>query len=150
VDYLKLFTLLSDEVIAAVKDEHERKPEIRVAQKKLAFEVTSLVHGTDIADRVQKISEVLYGEGDLNLVDANELRVAVPVTAVANGAAVVDVLISSGLATSKREAREFLDNGAVSINGAKIGQIALSAEHFRNGLAMMKRGKRNVAVLSLE
>jgi tyrosyl-tRNA synthetase len=112
-----------------------------------------LVHGDGAAEECERISQILFGEGtieDLDEKSAAALRAAAPNAAVSEGQHIVDVLIESKLAGSKREARKFLEDSAVTLNGALVGvDQAISPDDFKNGIALLKRGKRNVCVLAL-
>jgi tyrosyl-tRNA synthetase len=145
-DYLKLFTLLSDEEISAIMASQRNDPASRVAQKCLATEVTTIVHGKHEADRAEKSSVALFSGAD-----ASDIGDDVPTTKVflSENQTILDVLVASGLASSKREARQFLEDGAISLNGEKAGDRPLSEADFKNDKALLKRGKRNVVVLEL-
>lgn len=146
--FLKIFTDLSLEEIAAVMQEHARNPGARIGQKRLAREITALIHGAETVAQVEKVSEVLFGDFEAaDGLDVDMLRSAAPSAHVAIGSSILDALVSSGLASSKREAREFLEGGAVSLNGKKTEDRPLTGDDFRNGIAILKRGKRNVCVL---
>ena len=120
----------------------------RVAQKKLAHAVTALVHGDELAVRAERASEALFGDFmNASKEEKEMLKTGAPSTEVAVGSMLIDVVVASGLASSKREAREFVNAGAVSLNGQKTDERALSDADFVDGLALLKRGKRNVAVL---
>jgi tyrosyl-tRNA synthetase len=143
-DYLKLYTLLSDEEIAAIMENQRNDPSMRVAQKRLATEVTALVHGKNEADKAEQSSRALFSG-----TDASEIGADVPTTKIfiEEDASIVSALTLSGLASSKREARQFLEDGAISLNGEKVSERALTDADFKNGKALLKRGKRNIAVL---
>ncbi|MBI5469821.1 tyrosine--tRNA ligase [Candidatus Kaiserbacteria bacterium] len=143
-DYLKLFTLLSDDEIRAVMREQRENSASRPAQKKLAQEVTALVHGKNEAEKAEKSSAALFSGSVANL-SADVLK-----TQVALGDAIVGVLLSTKLASSKREARQFLEDGAVTLNGETMTDRPLAESDFKDGKALLKRGKRNVCVLALK
>lgn len=149
--YLKIFTDLSLEDIAAVMQKHTENPGARCAQRELARGATGIVHGVDEVARAERVSEFLFGDGYTNELDdatRNMIASAAPTYAPREGESLADVLVASGLASSKREAREFLSNGAVSINGQKADEPrALTDADFASGIALLKRGKRNVCVL---
>jgi tyrosyl-tRNA synthetase len=134
---------------------HRADSSARLAQRFLAREVTGLVHGIDAASRVENVSNVLFeGTEDalLKLTDDDKTFLLKGSLShnVQDGAKLVDVLVESGLATSKREARQFLSSGAVSLNGEMLTEEArtFAAQDFHNGIALLKRGKRNVCVLA--
>lgn len=153
-DYLKLFTLLSDMEIEAVMEMHRRDEKERHGQHLLAREVTTLAHGADAAETVEKVSSVLFDDAGLKGLDDEALlmlKSAAPSHQVALEALMVDVLVGSKLASSKREAKLFLTDKAVSLNGEVITdeKHKLAVEDFYNGTALLKRGKKNVCVLTL-
>jgi len=152
-DYLKLFTLMSEEDIAEVIINHRHQPGARIAQQALALAVTRLVHGDDAAYAAEMVSGVLFGVAGLKDLTGEQvamLKKEAPQSTVSAGQSIVDVLVSSGLASSKREARQFLAENAVLLNGQKAADAhILSETDFENGLALLKRGKRNVSVLVL-
>ena len=142
-DYLKLFTLLSDEEIATIMSDQRENPAVRIAQKRLANEVTTLVHGTDEAENAERSSTALFGGS------VEDLGADVPKTQVSLGDTILDVLVSAKLASSKREARQFLADGAVTLNGERVEDRSLGESDFKNNRALLKRGKRNVCVLTV-
>lgn len=155
IDYLNVFTLISNADIQVISDSHKENPGARIAQKKLAEEVTALVHGKDIAKAAANVSEVLFGDESLESLSAEEqesLSKEAPSYEVSLGGSFLEVLVEANLAASKREAREFIENGAVTLNGAKVTDInrTILNEDFANApVALLKRGKRNVCVLSV-
>jgi tyrosyl-tRNA synthetase len=152
-EYLLKMTMLSKNEVAAAMELHRRDKKERHGQKLLARTVTTLVHGADMMEEAEQVSLVLFGESSLGALDEGALtmlRQSAPHHAVAAGTSVLDVLVASGLASSKTEARRFLTGKAVVLNDAVLEQErALSVDDFKNGLALLKRGKRNVCVLAL-
>jgi tyrosyl-tRNA synthetase len=151
---LKL-TLLDYHEVESIMLAHKNEPNARNAQKELARAVTTLVHGKETAENAENVSAVLFGEKSLSEVsdDARELLAKeAPNAGIKLGLSIVDALVAAGLASSKREARQFIEDGAVSISGTPISDVAavLEESHFENGIALLKRGKRNTAVLILE
>lgn len=153
-DYLKLFTLLSDMEIDAVMEMHRRDAKEHHAQHLLAREVTTLVHGAETAETVEKVSSVLFDDAGLKGLDdgaLSMLKSAAPSHETSVDTLLVDVLVSSKLAISKREAKLFLTDKAIVLNGEVVTdeKRKLAAEDFYNGTALLKRGKKNVCVLTL-
>ena len=152
-DQLKKLTMLPFEEVDTIMVAHKQSPEKREAQKRLAREVTTLVHGEAHTTAAEAVSNILFGNTGLANVDEitrDMLVVAAPNTTVPVGESVIDVLVRSGLAQSKREARQFLQEGAVMLNGVKISdlEVKLPKDAFSaHGLALLKRGKREVRVL---
>ncbi|MCA9356954.1 tyrosine--tRNA ligase [Candidatus Nomurabacteria bacterium] len=155
IDYLKLFTFISLEEIQKIKQEFELNPGSRLAQKKLAFAVTELVHGEESAKLVEEVSAILFG--GKSVVNISELGKKVllenaPTTKVKGGDLVIDVLVATNLATSKREARTFIESGAVAVNDNKVMSIdvVVTEADLHNGIAILRRGKKQLCVLEVE
>jgi tyrosyl-tRNA synthetase len=152
--YLRLFTLLPLDEIEKIETEQAQNPGKRVAQGALAYTVTEMIHGRMNANAAQRVSEILFGGlslADVTPIERDMLSATAPKHHTSQGAACIDELVASGLAQSKREAREFIEGGAVTINGVKVSDVALvlGAEHFVGGLALVKRGKKNVSLFAL-
>lgn len=147
--YLKIFTMLSLDEITGVMTEHDTNRGARVAQKRLAHEVTALVHGSEAAQACVAASAALFGDADALTPEVAELlKKEAPSCTVQVGMSIVDVLVLSGLASSKREARQFLTEGAVALNGGRPeNERQLAETDFKNGIAILKRGKSTVSVL---
>ena len=151
-DYLPKYTMMEIQEIENLMKEHNTHPEERVAQRALARAVTELVHGRAQTDGAEKVSEVLFGDSDLAALTELQRDAFVegaPSTRVKVGDTLIDTLVSSALASSKREAREFIESGAVTLGGKKVEDVsrALAEADFQNGIALLRRGKRNVSVL---
>lgn len=151
-DYLPKYTMLSMEEIEKLMQEHEAHPEDRKAQRMLAFTVTEFIHGKAHADAAVRVSEVLFGTVDLaslSEIERDMLSQSAPTTPVKSGDVLVDVIVSAMLASSKREAREFIEGGAVTMGGKKVTDVnqTFTDTDFQNGLALLRRGKRNAALL---
>lgn len=144
VDYLKRFTLLSLDEIALIERGSERAPEVRAAQKALAKHVTTLVHGEEKASAVEKISAFLFGESaELGDGEWQLLESFAPTYRVGDES-VVDILVGSGLASSKREARTFIEQGGVSVDGVVVSEDGHLDFETR---AFLRRGKKKYCVL---
>lgn len=152
IDYLKLFTFLSLDEIALLDTEAQQNPGARAAQKKLALEVTTLVHGQAAATAAAEVSALLFGTAsvaDLSDTARDILLATAPTQLVEEGMLLVDVLVDTQLATSKREARTFIASNAISLQDQKIDvdDYVLGATDFMNGLALLRRGKKQLCVL---
>ncbi len=147
IDYLRLFTFLSLEVIEEIEKAHGEAPEKRIAQLRLADEVVMFVHGKEASDAAKKVTEVLFGKAVLGTLTDIELEVMTkhaPKSQVKEGTSLVDVLIETGLAASKREARTFIVSKAVSINEAVIEDAeAVVTEKDYGKLAIIRKGKKS-------
>ena len=153
--YLYIFDDRPLEELDAIVAEHMQAPEKRMGQKTLAYSVTSLVHGKVAADECVKMTEAIFSGDFKNLKEQSLLDLASSLDAieVEPGMNLVDALINTKLASSKREAREFLKGNAVSLNGEKVvdpnmildGSNALDGKVF-----FLKRGKKNNAAIILK
>jgi tyrosyl-tRNA synthetase len=154
-DYLKIYTELSKDEIEAVMHQFKQNPAARVAQKKLAYEVTKIVHGKEAADRQQHITEVLFSGQGIEELDEAELatiRKEFPNLTVPPGMSIIEVLVSSGLAGSNSEARRLKESGAVYINNQKVDSDHLESAHFQSKRMLIRRGKafKDSALIELE
>ncbi len=122
LEYLKVFTFLTKEQIEDVYAQHMAAPEKRIAQKTLAWEIVKDLHGKDEADNAVQVSEKLFA-GDFKGLAVKDILTGmkgVPTFKFTEDAPLVDVLVNNGMASSKREAREFIKNNAISVNGEVI------------------------------
>jgi len=150
--FLKQLTLLSLDEIAEIVAEHELEPHLRSAQQRLADEVTALVHGAEATEAAARAAKVLFAGEVPGPEDLLALRGIVPETehAVAElgDEPVVDLLVASGLASSRRDARQGLSDGAVRWNGERLA--AENAPEFAAGtIGLLQKGKRNRHLISL-
>ena len=121
-EYLKVFTFLSKEEIEEVMKKHNERPEERYAQKTLASEVIKDLHGEEECKKAIKITETLFS-GNIKDLSEEELKDAmsgVDTYEINEEKNIVDMLVETGILSSKREAREFINNGSISVNGEKI------------------------------
>jgi tyrosyl-tRNA synthetase len=155
IGYLKVFTFRTREQIAELEQAVAEKPAAREAQRALAYDVTSLVHGTEATDKVIAASRALFGGGDLAELDAATLRSAVaelPTADVRVGDPLVDVLAATGLVASKGAARRAVAEGGASVNNRKITDDAAVVEAgdlLHGEWLVLRRGKRTLAVARL-
>ncbi len=155
VDYLKIFTLLEDMEIVAAMELHRRDAKERHAQKILARELTALVHGVDEAEKAELVTGVLFGEesiGGLDETGIATLRAAAPLYEVEADSPLINALIGAKLASSKTEARRFFKDKAVFLNDkvVKDSEKKFASGDFHNGIALIRRGKKNVSVVALK
>ena len=150
---LKMTTLAKDE-IGMVMEEQNKERGMRVAQKRLALEVTTLVHGSEQAQSALRTSEVLFGDTDPKALSPDDVfniiaYTTTPKCGVTIGESIIDVLVKSGLAASKREARQFVTDGAVKVNGEKIDDTKMIGEGdlLHGSGIFLKRGKKHLSVL---
>jgi len=147
IDYLRKLTFLSKEEIEEIEKEHNLKPEIRLAQKSLAKEVITFLHGSEEYEKALKISESLFSGNikDLNINEIKEGFKDVPNFEIKEDLALIDLLVNNGIASSKREAREFISAGSITINGDKYmdeNQIITKGIAIENEILIIRRGKK--------
>jgi len=124
-EYLKVFTFLSPEKIMDIMEKHNKEPHLRLAQKNLAVEIITDLHGKESADQAVKISESLFS-GDIKSFTSKDIEVAFKGLSpfeINEDINVVDLLVNAGICSSKREAREFINNSSITINGDKITDL---------------------------
>jgi len=149
---LKQFTFLSLDEIKEIEDEWSKAPHLRLAQKTLAYELTSFVHGKESADDAVKISVALFS-GKISDLSASQIEMGfadLPSEVGVDGESLVETLIRAKLASSKRESREFIKNNAVAINGVKnatIETIIRKEDSIEERYTLLKRGKKKYCLL---
>ncbi len=151
IDYLKIFTLLNVDDIDELAEEMQTNAASRPAQKRLAYEVTATVHGEARAKSVERISEALFGAagyGVLEEEDLKQLTRELPVVELKVGDSLIDFLVTAQLASSKGEARRFLDSNAVYINGHQLplDKVQFDKHDFMHGYSIIRRGKNTLAI----
>ena len=145
VEYLiKIYTLLEKDEIDDVLKRHFEAPEKRIAQRTLARGVTEVVHGKAAAEAIENLTLRLFDKTtDFSEFAEDELvEMAAYLPVVARGALLVDILVGTGLAESKKKAREFIAQGAITVNGVKITE-----EITINQTAIVKKGKNKLAIV---
>jgi tyrosyl-tRNA synthetase len=152
---LKVFTFLDRVEIERLAVATEAEPFKREAQKTLAYAVTALVHGVAATDAAIAASAALFGQGDLDALDADTLRSAVtelPNARVAAETLVIQALVDTELCSSLGEARRAVAQGGVSVNNRKIDDVdaTLDDRFLTGGVAVLRRGKRTLAGLFLD
>lgn len=153
-DYLKIYTELSRESIERIMQEFDDDRSSRLAQKALADEVTSLVHGKDNAEKAQLATKVIAEQTIIGEVDESImhiLRAEIPYAKASPSSPLADLLVVTGLATSNTEARRLVDEGAVYINGQTVRRDVLQDDDFKQGRAILRKGKalQNSALIEL-
>ena len=148
ISYLKSLTFLTKEEIEEIEKEHNEHPELRTAHKKLAEEIITDLHGKDEYQKAVLMSEALFTGKFTNLKkdEIEELFNNYEKVNVSENTNILDLLINMKAASSKREAREFVQNGAVSVNGVKITDLeyVISNKDFLcDSYIIIKRGKKN-------
>jgi tyrosyl-tRNA synthetase len=144
-EYLKIYTTLTKDEIEEILTRHREKPADRLAQTRLAEEVTKLVHGDKATKKAQQVTEVLTGKqavGDIQDMEViEEIRKQIPSVAISQGTPMIDVLVNTGLATSKTEARRLLAENAIAVNGKKTNQENFNDSDFTSGRLLIRKGK---------
>jgi tyrosyl-tRNA synthetase len=152
-EYLKLFTTISLNEISDIMNIHIDSPEKRTAQSSLAMSVTSFVHGEEVARSVSLVASIIFGGRELDTLTPDEKELLInyaPISTIQNKSTIVDVIVESGLAQSKREARQFVQDGAVSVQYQKIDDVNFLCSSAELGhLIHVKRGKKNVSLVLL-
>ena len=147
LDYLKVFTFLTKEQIEEVYAQQQAAPETRIAQKTLAWEVVKDLHGKEEADNAVMVSEKLF-KGEFKGLSVNDILMGlkgVPNFQFKEELPLVDVLVNNGMASSKREAREFIKNNAISVNGEVINDetaIIKKDIALEGKVIIFRRGKK--------
>lgn len=148
---LKVFTDRGREEISELERLVAEEPFRRAAQRVLAADVTTLVHGAEATASVQAASEALFGKGDLRALEERTLVDAtseLPGAEVPAGTGLLDALVSTGLVDSKKAARRAIGDGAVSINGTKVSDeshVLEPGEYLHGRVAILRRGRKNLA-----
>lgn len=145
--YLKIFTFLSPEEIMNIVEEHNKAPHLRLAQKTLAREIITDLHGKEEYEKALNISTILF-EGEIRKLDPtcieNVFKNA-PSYEIKSDENIVDLLVEASICSSKREAREFVSNGSISINGERINDLSfVITKDFAidNKYIIIRRGKK--------
>ncbi|MBQ9132072.1 MAG: tyrosine--tRNA ligase [Clostridia bacterium] len=146
INYLKRLTFLSREEIEAIEAEHNAAPERRLAQKRLAQEILTDLHGEGAYESAVKISELLFA-GKIKEIPVKDLLAGLKDVPhfTAQGGPVMDVLVAAGICSSKREAREFISNGSLTLNGDPIRDVntVIDADACLGGkYLVVRRGKK--------
>lgn len=151
IDFLKLFTHVPLAEIEDIAQTFAANPGARAAQKRLAYEVTTLVHGAETAQRAQRVSETLFGDTPVSDLDTDEvalLKETAPCATVPANTALVDALVSASLATSKREARTFIKSSAVQVDNEKVTDVEATLGAV-GSLHLVKRGKKQYTLIEV-
>jgi tyrosyl-tRNA synthetase len=153
IRYLRWFTFLSADELAELELSTAERPQQRAAQRRLARELTVLLHGEAATDAVEHASRALFGQGDLDRLDETTLAAALREASVAelkpgSPDGIVDLLVATGLSASKGAARRTIGEGGVSVNNIRVDsdEWAPQASDFLHGRwLVLRRGKRNIA-----
>ena len=158
IKFLKVFSFKSHDEISEIEKAHDTNPGLREAHRALARELTSLVHSSEIAERVEEAARALFGQGDLGSLDETTLAGALselPRITIKSGESIptwVDLLAATGVVDSKSAARRIVKEGGAYLNNAKVESedFALQKSDFLCGkYALLRKGKRDLAAVEL-
>lgn len=150
---LKRLSCRSVEEIQALIKSKEEAPHLREAQRALAEELTLLVHGEAGLESAKRITETLF-KGDITTLAFDEMKEALhdaPSAMITSNTSLVDILVEANIAKSKREAREWIAQGSIQVNGHKVQDLEFVVDKkdaFNEELTIIKKGKRNWFVCS--
>ena len=149
IKYLKIFTFMSREEIEALEVSVQEEAHLRKAQQALAEEMMRLIHGEEALEQAIRISKALFS-GDLKALTAAEMKDAfkdVPTSEIEKvNKNIVDFIVETGVSPSKRQAREDVTNGAISVNGEKVTDLAYEVtaeDRLDDAFTIVRRGKKN-------
>jgi tyrosyl-tRNA synthetase len=158
IKFLKVFSFKSHDEISELVKAHDANPGLREAHRALARELTSLVHSSEISERVEEAARALFGQGDLGSLDETTLAGALselPRITIKSGESIptwVDLLAATGVVDSKSAARRIVKEGGAYLNNAKVESedFALQKSDFLCGkYALLRKGKRDLAAVEL-
>ncbi len=155
IEYLKKLTFLSKEEIEEIEKRHNENPGLREAHKILAREVITDIHGKEEYEKALKLSQVLFS-GDIKELTSKEIEEVfkgVPTYESEPGKTLIDILVESHAASSKREAREFINNGAISINGDVVKDencLIDNSKAIDDKYIAIRRGKKKYYLIILK
>ncbi len=146
IDYLKIYTFLTKEEIEEIERQHKEKPELRLAQKALAKGIITFLHGEEEYLKAVRISDALFSGNvkELSLEEIEDGFKGVPNFKMEE-LSLIDVLVNNHIASSKREAREFIQAGSISMNGEKMleeNQMITRELAIENKVIVIRRGKK--------
>ncbi len=147
IDYLKKLTFLTPDEIMEIEKKHNEAPHLRIAHKTLAREIITDLHGEEEFNKAVQISEALFG-GSLEGLTAQDLLQAsnqVPTVELEDNAPLIDLLVNTEICSSKREAREMLSSGAISLNNERHtdeNEIISKSNAIDNKVYIIRKGKK--------
>ena len=157
--FLQWFTFLDADAVGALAQALATDPAKRDAQRALAVEMTRITHGETELARARATSEAIFS-GDVKSLDASQIAdiaadlpsSVVSAASLSAGLGIVDLITGTSIAASKREAREFVQNGAVSVNGEKVllETVIRSSDLLPSGVLLLRRGKKAYHAVRVE
>ena len=154
IEYLKKLTFIEPAEIEEIAKQHAEAPHLRIAQKRLAKEIITDIHGEEEFKKAVEISEAFFS-GNFRNLSKQQLKDAfqdMPVAQVEEGTPLVDALVNSHIASSKREAREFIKNGSISINGDRctdLEKVLTKQDTLDGETVIIRKGKKNYFILKV-
>lgn len=151
IDYLKKLTFLSKEEIEELEVKNNTAPELREAHKALAREVITDLHGAEAFDEAVRISQALFS-GDIKSLTGNDVEIAfkgLTPFEITEDTNIVDLLVNNGICSSKREAREFVNNGSITLNGDKVTDLEMVINKdvcIDSKYIIVRRGKKKYSI----
>jgi tyrosyl-tRNA synthetase len=150
IERLKIFTFLTRAQIGEFEAAVAAEPYKRAAQRALAYEVTALVHGEEATDAAIAASNALFGQGDLETLDSATLQAALrelPNTTASQDAAVLQLMVDTGLSSSLSDARRAISQGGVYLNNTTVGDVdaTIGGRALPGEMVVLRRGKKTLA-----
>ena len=151
VEYLRIFSFMTLAQIEKVIADHKKEPHKRLAQKALAKDITTFVHGKDVTTSVEKVTGILYGNQKIAKLSATDKKLILAEAPSAKltkleltkGISIIDILIKLDLANSKGEARKLIEGKGVSVNGTVVAlDYTITAKDLKDTLALIRKGKK--------
>ncbi|TAA69636.1 tyrosine--tRNA ligase [Planococcus salinarum] len=156
IKYLKIFTFISREEIEELEQSVETEAHLRKAQKVLAEEMTKLIHGESALEDALRITKALFS-GDLKALTASEMKAAfkdVPsIEMERQPKSIVELIVEAGISPSKRQAREDITNGAISVNGEKVTDLDYimdEKDRLEDAFSIIRRGKKKYHMVQFQ
>ena len=148
--YLKVFTFLSPEEIMDIVSKHNNDPHLRLGQKTLAREIITDLHGKEEYEKAVQISENLFS-GNIKEINVNDLMIGLKDVPhfILKDESLLDLLVNNNICSSKREAREFLNNNAISVNGEIVNDENMfidKTKTIEGKIVVIRRGKKKYYV----
>jgi tyrosyl-tRNA synthetase len=151
IEYLKMFTFVPLEEIFKLEDSNRTRPELREAHHRLAYEVVSVVHGESQARLAEQASKELFGRGREDLALADDVPgIELGRQEVETGITVVDVLVRSGLATSRSNARRLIEQGGIYASGERLTADVTISELYGGEPILIRKGKKDYLMVRIE
>lgn len=151
IDYLKIYTFLTKDEIEEIEKKHFEAPELRLAQKELAKGIITFLHGSEEYEKAERISKALFSGNiqELSLEEIEDAFKGVSNFNLEENLYLVDILVENGIASSKREAREFISAGSISINGFKhqdLDETITASDALYGKYVIIRKGKKKYFV----